>query len=502
MSGDINQLIADQIDNAEIVDIGDDADAATPAATEIGKEGVDRPAGKRRAGAGGQPAKPRKLGYNVDDINREFALVLLGSKAVIYVEQPGAPVEDQQRVLSLEAFNAWFRNRYTEFRGGDGKIKAVTWANAWMSDSKRRSYRGIEFWPMTGPDDEQGRSGYLNLWSRWAVKPAARENAYTVFRDHLLNNVCRNDEKLYRWVFGFFAHMVQRPRERLGVALVMRGAMGSGKTKVGEVFGSLCPRHYFLVDDPRYVVGQFNAHMASCLLLQADEAVWAGDKAAEGRLKGLITSTIQQIEAKGIDPIRLTNYVRLIMTSNEDWVVPAGKDERRFCVLDVDPRCAQQHDYFREMDEELNNGGREALLADLLAFDLDSVNLRKIPRTGALLEQKIRSFDSVEMWWFEVLMRGAVTRDGEAWPSSVQKSQLVDDYIASAERIGIKRKAAETELGMKLAKLVPGLRSDRVTIYDDVGIARRRHCFILPPLEECREAYAEALQQPVDWPEP
>ena len=299
-----------------------------------------------------------------------------------------------------------------------------------------------------------------------------------------------------------FAHMVQRPRERLGVALVMRGAMGSGKTKVGEVFGSLCPRHYFLVDDPRYVVGQFNAHMASCLLLQADEAVWAGDKAAEGRLKGLITSTIQQIEAKGIDPIRLTNYVRLIMTSNEDWVVPAGKDERRFCVLDVDPRCAQQHDYFREMDEELNNGGREALLADLLAFDLDSVNLRKIPRTGALLEQKIRSFDSVEMWWFEVLMRGAVTRDGEAWPSSVQKSQLVDDYIASAERIGIKRKAAETELGMKLAKLVPGLRSDRVTIYDDVGIARRRHCFILPPLEECREAYAEALQQPVDWPEP
>ena len=53
------------------------------------------------------------------------------------------------------------------------------------------------------------------------------------------------------------------------------------------------------------MTGQFNAHMASCLLLQADEAVWAGDKAAEGRLKGLITSPIQQIEAKGVDPIRL-----------------------------------------------------------------------------------------------------------------------------------------------------------------------------------------------------
>ena len=108
----------------------------------------------------------------------------------------------------------------------------------------------------------------------------------------------------------------------------------------------------FLVDDPRYVTGQFNAHMASCLLLQADEAVWAGDKAAEGRLKGLITAPMQQIEAKGIDPVRLDNYVRLLMTSNEEWVVPAGKDERRFAVLDVDPRCAQQHEYFAEMDQK------------------------------------------------------------------------------------------------------------------------------------------------------
>ncbi len=48
--------------------------------------------------------------------------------------------------------------------------------------------------------------------------------------------------------------------------------MGTGKSTIGEVMGSLIASHYFLVDDPRYLVGQFNAHMASCLLLQADEA--------------------------------------------------------------------------------------------------------------------------------------------------------------------------------------------------------------------------------------
>ena len=147
--------------------------------------------------------------------------------------------------------------------------------------------------------------------------------------------------------------------------------------------------------------------------------MWAGDKSAEGRLKGLVTAPVQQIEAKGIDPIRLPNYVRLIMTSNEEWVVPAGKDERRFCVLDVDPRCAQDSAYFREMDEELAAGGLAHLLADLLAFDLSSINLRQIPRTAALLEQKIRSLDSVEAWWFERLMSGATTRDGSQWGALV-----------------------------------------------------------------------------------
>jgi hypothetical protein len=93
-------------------------------------------------------------------------------------------------------------------------------------------------------------------------------------------------------VFGFFAHVVQRTRERLGVAPVLRGRMGSDKTKVGEVFGRIFPRLYFLVDDARYVTGHFNAHMATCLLL----AVWADDKAVARRLKGIITSPIQRLK--------------------------------------------------------------------------------------------------------------------------------------------------------------------------------------------------------------
>ena len=445
-----------------------------------------------------KPAGPRAFGYSVDTMNETYALVLMGAQAVIYVERPDAPLEDQQRFLKIEAFNVWHANKWTEVIDKDGGLKAVTWSKAWLTDRGRRQYSGIEFFP--DPNNAPGTPGYLNLWSGFAFTPRPKRNGYAIFRDHLLNNVCAGEERLYRWVFAFFADIVQRPRSKPGVALVLRGKMGTGKTKIGEVVGELFPRHYFLVDDPRYVTGNFNAHMSSCLLLQADEAVWAGDKAAEGRLKGLITSPIQQIEAKGIDPIRIKNRVRIMMTSNEDWVVPAGKDERRFCVLDVDDRCAQNSDYFREMDEQLAAGGYEALLHDLLAFDLSTVNLRQIPRTDALLQQKLRSLDSVERWLYEALERGTTTRLGNEWMRSVATTTLVDDYLDHAERVGIKRKAEETLFAQKIRKIIPGItrKRDWATLKDQVR--RRVWVWQMPSLAECREAFEAAMQQPVPWP--
>lgn len=444
-----------------------------------------------------ESAGPRDCGFDVEVMNGEWCLVLMGSKAVIVREQVAGPIEDRLRILGLDAFGAWFSNTYTEVRGTDGKVKGTTWAKRWLADRKRRSYSGIEFFPTASGED--CTPGYLNLWRGFAVEPRPG-GSYAIFRDHLLNNVCDGDVELYTWVFGWFAHLMQRPRERVGTALVMRGKMGTGKTKIGEVMGSLIRAHYFAVDDPRYVTGQFNAHMSSCLLLQAEEAVWAGDKAAEGRLKGLVTSKFQMIEAKGIDPIRIDNHVRLMMTSNEDWVIPAGKDERRFCVLDINPRCAQNTDYFREMDEQMDAGGREALLYDLLHFDLGRVDLRKIPRTQALLEQKIRSLDTVEAWWYERLLSGGTTTGSEQWNQEIGCQILFDDYIGVSDKVGVRRKSEQTAFGIKLGKLVPGLTKTRPWVDDRFGVPRRTWCYRLPSLAACREAFEAEMGQPMVWP--
>jgi hypothetical protein len=475
----MSSKIKDAIENAREVEVGEDAskpDKSTPAKKQV------------------------EMGYfDVEKMNEEWALVLLGSKAALVHEQPFTEVEDKLQIRTVEAFHRWYDNKFIYWSGPDGKIKPMSVSTAWMHSPKRRQYYGLEFFP--NPDGAEGTPRYLNLWRGFDVEPKKNAGKYTVFNDHLLSNVCNGNEELRDWVFGWFAHMFQRPRERTATALVFRGRMGSGKSTVGEVMGSLISSHFFQVDDARYITGNFNAHMAKCLLLQAEEAVWAGDKAAEGRLKGLVSAKIQMIEAKGVDPIKVKNYVRLMMTSNEDWVVPAGKDERRFCVLDVGDNVMQNHHYFAEMHEQLDNGGREALLYDLLHFDLSKVDLWTIPKTEALLEQKLRSLDSIESWWFQHLMNGETTTGSGLWEPQVPKKEIFDDYINLSDRVGIKRRAIETEVGTKLKKIMPGIGDAKRTPNNGDQYARPVNCYLFPPLAECRAAFADAVNQPIDWPD-
>ncbi len=502
MSGagqDLNDMLANAGPNrvADLVEFGDDyLDPPQPNAqkliVDVVNRGDDRFEGTGAVGAGeaegAENASPRALGFDIAEMNCDHALVDWGGKAAVVKERPHGPINGRIQLMTFDSLNTILANRLTEVAGADGKIKRVTWARAWLTHPQRREYDGVEFFP--NPDGAAGTPGYYNYWKGFEVQPSPN-GSYATFRDHIFTNIAGGNELIFRWVFGWMAHIVQKPRSRLGVALVLRGKRGTGKSKFGEVLGSLFAPHYFQVDDARYVTGRFNDHMISCLLLQADEAVWAGDKDAEGRLKGLITSEMQMVEAKNMPAIRVPNYIRVLMTSNEGWVVPAGVDERRFCVLDIDPRCAQDHDYFKEIDKELAAGGRATLLHDLLHFDLGSVDLWQIPQTLALLDQKIRSLDTIDDFLYHLF------HDADDWQDRIVCDALHGEYV-KATRIGRPRGSAE--FGKRLAKLLPGLRKTRPLVEISPGVMKPKWCYEIPSLHECREAFSEHVGQPIDWP--
>ena len=192
------------------------------------------------------------------------------------------------------------------------------------------------------------------------------------------------------------ARTVQCPGEAGQVAVVLRGREGVGKgVFVGE-FGALFGAHFRHISHGSDLTGHFNAHLQHCSVLFADEAFFAGDRSHESVLKALITERALLIEPKGVDPYSVRNSIHLFMASNSKWVVPAGADARRYFVLDVSDARMQDTEYFEAITHEMRNGGRSALLHFLQTVEVLDFNVRNVPVTAALADQKTRSRRGVD----------------------------------------------------------------------------------------------------------
>lgn len=361
----------------------------------------------------------------------------------------------------------------------------------WLRHSERRQYDGVTFVP--GEDVP----GFYNLWRGWAVEP--RQGDWDLLQEHLFEIICRATAALFLYVMAWMADAVQRPRGRPEVAIVLQSVeRGTGKGILVRFFLSLFGRHGLQVASARQVLGNFNAHLEDAIVLFLDEALWAGDRAAEGVLKMLITEPKIPIERKYCDVRIAENHLHLILASNNEWVIPAGMDERRFLVLDVDPKRKQDLDYFGRIVKQMESGGRAAMLYDLLHYDYADVDLRRAPRTDALLEQKILSFDPRTRWWFNKLVAGHLLTNDQGWVAEVSKAELHDDYVQELKQTGVSRARTETELGMWLQKMLGArLTTTRPTIGDR---RVKRWCF--PPLQECRELFDRTTDSKFDWPAP
>ena len=152
------------------------------------------------------------------------------------------------------------------------------------------------------------------------------------------------------------------------------------------------------------------------------------------------------VEAKFRPTKTVRNVGHLIMASNASWVVPAGLDERCFFVLDVSDARAQDTDYFGALKNQLNCGGREAMLHDLMTIDLSDFEVRKVPQTKALAEQKIHSFGPVESWWFERLQEGRLLDYQKDWESGVETPELHSAHAQAATVAGERHRGSETQL--------------------------------------------------------
>lgn len=421
----------------------------------------------------------------IEELNERFFKVPYGADVV--VAEPGGSDDGTVRFWSFENFDKLFCHEKVTV----GK-QTMGMGRYWReSEQARRHDRflyappGSRLLPL-GPNDYNG-------WRGFSVEPAP--GSWDLNKAHVRNVICSGSEEVYEWVMDWMAALFQSPGKNAFTGLVLMGGQGTGKGHFADKMlgGCLDRQHYVHVVDRKAIFGDFNDVLSGRVLTFVDEATWGGDKRDAGIIKGLITEPTINIARKFLPRVTELSMQHVVLASNEEWPVGIDRDDRRFAVLAVSPRHANSHAYFEPMLEELERGGRAAMIHELLHRPVTR-NLKEPPATDARTRLKRASFQADVAWWFDKLEEGVVLRGHNGWQSEIEKDQLYEDYVLKLRDAGTTRKKLPSELGTLMRRLVPGI-SEKRTRPD------YKRKWVLPRLEQCRELFEAYMKETYQWPD-
>jgi hypothetical protein len=405
--------------------------------------------------------------------------------------------KDKLKIITSKTFAEKYGNQYIETINNAGDVVLRPLGDAWLKDDNRRDFEGIYFHPTKVKED------WHNLYNGFAVTPAAVMDFRYIqlYANHIHNIICSNDADMIHYVWAWCADLFQHPEEKKGVAVVMMGGRGVGKGFFAQPLSRLWGSHFMHLTNAAQLTGKFNSHLANKILVFVDEAFWSEDKRSEGVLKGLITEAQIPIEAKGIDVVNVDNFCKFIMASNEEWTVPAGTDERRFCCIDVSNAKAKDHTYFSALAKEVRHPlFAPTLLRYLLDYQYDCDLVRRAPASSALTNQKLHSLDAAEEFWFEALQVGSDYHLYKEWDDSnieLPTSAIYIEYIGWCNE-----KHRTVKPRNSLCKKLfgrGGLCPDAVQVRRVSSNGQRG--YQIPKLEKCRKSFEKytSCNTTIEW---
>lgn len=382
------------------------------------------------------------------------------------------------------------------------KPKSVKQGKLWFESNWRRQYDSVSFAP--------GRSlgpKHLNLWRGFTVEAKDDPAGWSRLKQHLFEHVCGADQASYDYILNWLAFAVQNLGSPIGVALVLIGKKGAGKSIITQFLGRLFGQHTFVTSRMDDVIGRFNARLETTALLGLEEAVAPQNRAADGTLKDLVTRPLLRLEGKFFGVWDAPNHLRIIATSNNEHVVRADGSERRYAVFDVDnPHQADpaaRRAYFGLMVEQMETGGYEAMLGELQSRDIRRWNPEIIPETPALRRQKEMNLvnDPVRAFLFDRLSQGDFIITGAAgdrfgmvaWSETdevaVPARALIEEFRVYAQSNDMR--FSERLLANHLPRYMPeGFKSATVRDASSLSGGTQR-VYPFPPLEVARRRFEE-----------
>lgn len=288
--------------------------------------------------------------------------------------------------------------------------QSVALGKWWLQHAERREYNTIIF----DPSKPKEYNRCLNLWEGFTIKPKYTKFGWKHTFKHIYKILCNKNAEKFKYTIKWLAWCVQNPSERAEVSIIFKGKQGAGKGLLFTFFTEIFGQHAMSISNRELLTGKHNGHFSRVVFLFADEAYYPGDKEVEGVMKELITQPKIPYRAMYREAVMGANRLHIVQSTNSEWVIPADDDTRRYFINAVDNKYAkgQINDlerklYFSRIYTEMNNGGKEAMLYDLLNLDVSDWHPRdNIPLTEELEKQKKLSRSKLASAIFEFIDDG------------------------------------------------------------------------------------------------
>lgn len=449
----------------------------------------------------------------VAELNRSYFVVGVGADTVVaeQIERSsdnGARRWTDYNIRTFDDFRRKLIKRRVQVGWKNGIPNVRPLADVWLESPDGRQYERLVYAP-PGSEEAVGERD-LNGWQGFTVTPAPGD--WTRTRDEFIRDVvCRGDETIYQWVLDWMAALFQRPGRHAETALVLISEEhGAGKNFFGDdvLARTFDGRHARVTRHTNQVLGEFNDILSGLCVLVLDE-VGLTTPAQYNAVKSLVTGHTNQINRKHIAAATEPSMLHVLFLSNDEVPLRVAPTDRRFAFLRLANTHVNDTRFFAAIERELNEGGRAAMLHDLLARPVDWDRLRRAPDTSPKQQAKQESWSSATWFWFKELRAcGPSEWNGETYRGRLVRlvnkeeacSRYEDHVRASNSRQTVQD--ARTDLHRELKRILPAEFQDAKSF--DFNRARsikgalRRNEWTLPEWDVFARAFAAAVR----WTEP
>tara|TARA_R110002074_G_scaffold201339_1_gene369232 strand:- start:144 stop:2489 length:2346 start_codon:yes stop_codon:yes gene_type:complete len=298
----------------------------------------------------------------------------------------------------------------------------------WTNDLEQRIYRKYDFIPynITPPEDTDIYNMFTgmnqNIYTGDTIDYHLKENEVILNKKikpylDLCQSLCGGDDEHAMYFHKFIGQMFQEPTKRPPIAILFKGKQGTGKNLILDAIGNMIAKeHYITSSKPTDFFGDHAEGAYRKLLININEAEGKDTFQNEGQFKSFITEDTMTMNPKFVRPTEISNFARLIITSNKPNPIPIdvkSKDRRYVVFQTTDDYLKYSADFWTKLYAHFRKPDfMYALHFWFLKLDLTGFDwIKQRPITKAYKDM-CNMFSPTEALFFEDYINNTLWIDG------------------------------------------------------------------------------------------